>query len=148
MPKPKQPTEHQPEDAPRAKQVHVAYDPAFALQAEKLTRLGLTDAQLADVLGCHRSTLYVWQERHAEFAAAIRNGKALADAEVSESLYKRARGYEAIEADGRTKHVPPDTVACIFWLKNRQPHLWRDKRDLEHSGSIGTSHEAALDALK
>jgi hypothetical protein len=23
--------------------------------------------------------------------------------------------------------VPPDTTACIFWLKNRKPEEWRDK---------------------
>lgn len=25
------------------------------------------------------------------------------------------------------KQYPPDTVACIFWLKNRQKEKWRDK---------------------
>jgi hypothetical protein len=29
------------------------------------------------------------------------------------------------------EHVPPDTVACIFWLKNRRSDLWRDKREQE-----------------
>lgn len=26
------------------------------------------------------------------------------------------------------KHVPPDTTAQIFWLKNRRPEQWRDKQ--------------------
>lgn len=26
-----------------------------------------------------------------------------------------------------TEHYPPDTVAGIFWLKNRQPDRWREK---------------------
>ena len=25
------------------------------------------------------------------------------------------------------KHIPPDTTAQIFWLKNRRPGTWRDK---------------------
>lgn len=25
------------------------------------------------------------------------------------------------------KHMPPDTVAAIFWLKNRRPDKWRDR---------------------
>jgi hypothetical protein len=29
------------------------------------------------------------------------------------------------------KHYPPDTTACIFWLKNRQPQQWRDKNKSE-----------------
>jgi hypothetical protein len=30
------------------------------------------------------------------------------------------------------QHVPPDVVACIFWLKNRRPDLWRDRQDHRH----------------
>ena len=26
-----------------------------------------------------------------------------------------------------TKHVLPDTLAIMFWLKNRCPDLWKDK---------------------
>jgi hypothetical protein len=26
--------------------------------------------------------------------------------------------------------VPSDVTACIFWLKNRRPDLWRDKHDM------------------
>jgi len=33
------------------------------------------------------------------------------------------------------KMVPPDTVAQIFWLKNRKPGEWRDKRDVEVAGA-------------
>ncbi len=35
-----------------------------------------------------------------------------------------------------TERYPPDTAACIFWLKNRQPDKWKDKQDLEHSGEV------------
>jgi hypothetical protein len=31
-----------------------------------------------------------------------------------------------------TEHVPPDTTAAIFWLKNRNPSAWRDAWQLEH----------------
>ncbi len=27
------------------------------------------------------------------------------------------------------KYYPPDTTAQIFWLKNRKPGQWRDKRE-------------------
>jgi hypothetical protein len=30
------------------------------------------------------------------------------------------------------QHVPPDTTACIFWLKNRRPDLWRDRHEIAH----------------
>lgn len=64
----------------------------------------------------------------------------MADAEVADRLYQRALGYTHVEDDIRvcdgviittptTRHYPPDTTACIFWLKNRRPDLWRDKPD-------------------
>jgi hypothetical protein len=28
-------------------------------------------------------------------------------------------------------HVPPDTTACMFWLKNRRRQDWRDRVDLD-----------------
>lgn len=38
------------------------------------------------------------------------------------------------------KEVVPDTTAQIFWLKNRKPHEWRDKQDIEHSGGISINN--------
>ena len=34
------------------------------------------------------------------------------------------------------KHVAPDVTAQIFWLKNRKPDEFRDKRDVELSGHV------------
>jgi hypothetical protein len=31
------------------------------------------------------------------------------------------------------EHVPPDTTAAIFWLKNRRPQAWRDVKAVEHT---------------
>lgn len=36
-----------------------------------------------------------------------------------------------------TKHIAGDTTAQIFWLKNRKPNDWRDKRETEISGKDG-----------
>lgn len=33
-----------------------------------------------------------------------------------------------------TKQVVPDTVACIFWLKNRKPEAWREKQEINLGG--------------
>lgn len=40
------------------------------------------------------------------------------------------------------KEVHHDTTAQIFWLKNRTPADWIDKRDIEHSGSINLADKA------
>ena len=44
------------------------------------------------------------------------------------------------------ERFPPDTTACIFWLKNRQNANWRDRRDVEHSGTLTLAQ--ALKALE
>ena len=31
------------------------------------------------------------------------------------------------------EHVPPNTTAAIFWLKNRDPARWRDAWQVEHT---------------
>ncbi|MFJ8064891.1 transposase [Psychrobacillus sp. NPDC096426] len=44
--------------------------------------------------------------------------------------------YKSVLVEEKTKDVVPDTTAQIFWLKNRRPDKWRDKQDVEHSGSM------------
>lgn len=109
-------------------------------QATKLCRLGATDKQVADFFEIAESTLHKWKLDYPEFSEALKTGKLLSDSEVANSLYRRALGYShdavkimtlagAIEKVAYTEHYPPDTTACIFWLKNRQPQLWREKRE-------------------
>ncbi|WP_295284102.1 hypothetical protein [Veillonella sp.] len=86
-----------------------------------------------------------------------KKGKTVVDIQVENALLKRALGYEYVEyseecsEDGikkkkTVKHVIPDTTAQIFWLKNRRPDLWRDKRDLEMSGNINNPFEGVSTA--
>lgn len=44
--------------------------------------------------------------------------------------------YKSVLVEEKTKEVSPDTTAQIFWLKNRRPDKWRDKQDIQHSGSM------------
>ena len=122
-----------------------SYRSEFAEQAEKLCRLGATDIELADFFRVSVRTIYRWQAQHEAFCQALKSGKEGADARVERSLFAKATGYsydalKIFNADGVAlkvpyrEHVPPDTTACIFWLKNRRPDLWRDKRELEVSG--------------
>lgn len=120
-----------------------SYETAFAEQAKKLCALGATDAELADFFEVSIRTIANWQAQHEEFLQALKGGKEKADDRVEKSLYHRAVGYShdavkifmpanapsPVYAKYR-EHVPPDTTACIFWLKNRRPELWRDKSDV------------------
>ena len=127
--------------------------PDGLLLLEGWARDGLTDEQIAHNIGIHVATFYRWQEAHSEFCDAIKKGKAPVDIQVENALLKRALGYEYEEVTTeitetpyiyksgkervrKQKHVKktkkivlPDTTAQIFWLKNRRPDKWRDKRE-------------------
>ncbi len=122
------------------------FDEEKCRQAEKLCLLGATDKQLADFFEVSEQTLNTWKTQHPEFLEALKSGKEMADATVGQRLFQRATGYShpdvhASNYQGQvtltpiTKHYAPDTVACIFWLKNRRPDLWRDR--VEHTGKDG-----------
>lgn len=129
------------------------YKAAYNAQAEKLSRLGATDEEMADFFGINVATLNRWKKKHEKFRASIKKGKLEADANVSERLYTRAIGYSykevtyekvqffelgmAVGEEGDLtedekqafkkkvveKEMPPDVTAQIFWLKNRRGKL-------------------------
>jgi transcriptional regulator with XRE-family HTH domain len=53
--------------------------------------------------------------------------------------------YKSVVMEERVKEIAPDTTAQIFWLKNRKPAKWRDKQEIEHSGSM--HHQVDLSGL-
>jgi hypothetical protein len=129
------------------------YKPEFPEMARKFCLLGATDKRLAELFEVTESTISEWKLQHPEFSEAIYAGRDMADAEIAESLYHRAKGYSHEEDDIRTvalggnqgseivitrttKHYPPDTQAASLWLRNRHPQRWRDKVDIEHGGRL------------
>lgn len=117
------------------------YLPKYKQTAYTLALLGATDASIASALSVSIQTINNWKKQHIEFFVALKRGKEIADGKVAEALYKRATGYNHKDVDLKvidgnivktkiTKYYPPDTVACIFWLKNRQKVDWRDKQEI------------------
>lgn len=134
-----------------------SFKPEYCDQASKLCLLGATDAEIADFFEVDVRTIYRWQNSHPEFCQALKVAKSQADERVERSLYHRATGYthdavkifmpagakEPVYAPYR-EHVPPDTTAMIFWLKNRRPEQWRDKTEhhtFHHDASKLTDDE-------
>ncbi len=115
-------------------------------------RDGLTMEQVAKNCGIVSSTLREWKNQFPAISAALKKGRNLADIEVENALYRRAVGYEYEEvktktdADGgvertvTTKHVSPDVGAAAFWLKNRRPDLWRDRKDVKMDAEVKTEN--------
>ena len=126
------------------------YDLINLAQVKKLVLRGWTDLQMAEFFEVDESTWTRWKEKHEDFRTSLKDWKVEADAIVERCLFERATGYSHPEDKifkpagedptivPTTKHYPPDTVAGIFWLKNRQPDIWREKQDLslDHSGTI------------
>lgn len=137
------------------------YKQEFAAQAEKLCKLGATDADLADFFGVSERTINRWRLRHEAFCRSLKEGKDEADTRVERSLYHKAIGYthdavkifmpagasDPVYAEYR-EHYPPDTTACIYWLKNRKPEQWRDKPNENADTDAESTATRIRDALK
>lgn len=119
-------------------------EPDNLMLLEAWARNGLTDEQIAENMGISCSTLYDWKNKYSDISESLKRGKEVVDVLVENALFKRALGYEYKEVtkeDGVTtkvvtKHMPPDTTAQIFWLKNRRPDLWRDRKNIDMNAKV------------
>lgn len=122
---------------------------AMLKQARFLAEKGCTDVEMARFFEVSESTFNLWKVKHGDFSESLKEGKAIADDKVQNALFQRAVGYAhpdthvSIYQGNVTltpimKHLPPETTAAIFWLKNRRPAEWRDKIDVDtdHAGEI------------
>lgn len=117
------------------------YKPEYDELAFNYSLLGAIDKDLARFFGVTEQTINNWKNDHPTFFESMSKGKEQADAMVAKSLFKRATGYSHPETkiatrDGQItdtldveKHYAPDTAAISFWLRNRQPDLWREKTE-------------------
>lgn len=120
------------------------YESWMAAQVHRLALLGMTDEEMAAALGVNRQTFYTWQEKHFEFREAVQSGKERADAEIAESMFRRAKGHvvekrKFVRAPDGQMHlvevvqqeVSPDTAAGMKWLGLRRRKTWADREDRE-----------------
>lgn len=82
---------------------------------EGWARDGLTDEQIYNSLGIGKSSFYEYKNKYVEFSDALKNGKEVVDYQVEKALL--------------TKALRGDVTAQIFWLKNRKPKQWRDRKE-------------------
>jgi hypothetical protein len=67
-------------------------------------------------IGVTRQAVSAHIKRHPKFAERVEEFRSMADENVKRSLYRAARNG--------------NVTAMIFWLKNRQPEHWRDRREI------------------
>lgn len=135
------------------------------LEADNLIRLegwarnGLTDEMIAHNIGITTTTLYDWKKKYPQFAEAIKRGKEVVDIMVENALLKSAMGYKydevvkervfdyetetsiVVEVKRTTKEVAPNPTSLIFWLKNRKPETWRDKKNIDAAVEVKNPFE-------
>lgn len=99
-------------------------EPDGLLLLEGWARDGLTDEQIAHNMGIGARTLYEWKNAYPQIAQTLKKTKEVVDRKVENALFKKA--------------IEGDTTAMIFWLKNRRPNDWRDKRETALSGAVQT----------
>jgi hypothetical protein len=112
------------------------YDPRTHPEiAEQACRMyGSTNYELADLFGLSERGFLKWQEKYPEFKAAIRRGKDEFDTErVEAALLLKALGTKEDGSD-------VDVAACKYWLRNRAPNRWPDKRKVEVDGEQKIKH--------
>ena len=117
---------------------------------EKITNLsliGLSEEQIAhDCFDVSIETWARWKKAKPEIANAVKEAGDITG-KVVRSLAMRAIGYShpavkiMMTRDGEVvkvpyiEHYPPDTLAAIFYLKNKAAEFWKDRQ--EHDLSTG-----------
>lgn len=78
---------------------------------------GLTDEQISKNLGISKVTFYKYKASCSELNELLKKSKEVVDYEVENALYKAA--------------INGNVTAMIFWLKNRKPHGWKDRKEAQ-----------------
>lgn len=123
--------------------------------ATMLCLLGATDEEIAKALDVSVATICTWFKEHPSFLEATKAGRERADARVAASVYRSAVGFEMAEEKivggkvvSAVKRYAPNITACMFWLQNRQPARWQDRRILTGPGGGPIQYQEVLEAKR
>ena len=101
------------------------YDPAFCERVVELGKEGYSNASIAAELGVVRKTLYEWAAEYPDFSDAITRAR-----EFSQGWWE-TQGRSGIWAGSQF-----NANAYRLQVMNRFPDDWRDKHDVNLSGSV------------
>jgi len=122
---------------------------------------GATDEEIAEAFGVSRRTIMRWSTKKdvktgenilTSFGEARQIGKEQADAIVERKLFDLCLGYDTEEIEQiidhgksgevkiretlrKTKHIPPNIMAIMYWLNNRSRKTgdWTQKQEVQHT---------------
>jgi hypothetical protein len=118
---------------------------------------------MAAFFGVQGITVDKWKERNPDFREAYTEGHWMFGMKVGETLGQRALGYDYTEVEFSQhvdrqgnirnlkktthKHMAPDTVAIIFYLKNRFRESWADVNKMEVESRLAIDITKKLDMV-
>jgi hypothetical protein len=113
---------------------------------QKWIEAGVTIDEICERIGIASSSWFEYVNQHEVLKNLIDWSRSVTNSRVESSLLKAAMGYEyeeiksVIEEDKNGKkrtriekvkrHMPPNPTAMVFWLKNRAPNEWNDRREI------------------
>ena len=89
-------------------------------QVENLAARGLGTSQIARAMGVSWNTIDRNRKRSEDFEESIKRGKARGLAQVTNALFESATEKNSV-------------VAQIFYLKNQDPSIWKDRVENVHA---------------
>lgn len=98
------------------------YKPEYCDEVIVAGQEGLSLTAFAGMIDVCRATINNWMAEHPEFLEATKRHQAKRTAYLERTLLSSEQG--------------PKVTARIFALKNADPENWKDKQDVEHSGSL------------
>ena len=133
------------------------FNPTYCELAREYCLVGATNEVLGDFFGVTSRTIDNWIATHPDFADAVYRGRAVADAVVVRALFERAKGFShqvsrttlyrgKEQTVTNTVSYPPDTQACMFWLRNRQRQYWQARAEATPEVEAADDMAALLDA--
>lgn len=130
------------------------------LRIKGWARDGLTDKDIAEKkIGVSARSFCDWKKKYSSISSALKEGRAPVDTDIESAMIKSALGHKTIvrkpiklkttrRKDGmeiteehveyvdEEIYIPPQVVAQIFWLKNRKPDYWKDKRETTDTNAV------------
>lgn len=129
-------------------------------------RAGLSQQQIAANMGMSLASLINFKNREKKLQKVFTYSKNIADTAVENALFKKANGFFVTISEAKMNakgevvklskqvYYPPDIQAIIFYLTNKKPDIWQNRRsvdqkvEIEDDGFISALQKSAKELFK
>lgn len=134
-----------------------------------LALAGLTEYEMANVIGVTDAVFAMWKQTRPDFMQALKLGRVESAGVAAHALYRVGIGYEhdavklipnrvkiynkdtgklekeytEVIHEPYTKKYPPNVTALLKFLAAKLPEVWGDRTEVVHSGAVSHSIDAS-----